>query len=139
MVIRIAKGTLAEIHAHAESTYPEECCGLLISQREKDVMTALRMKNKYPGPKKDRYDIDPLELFKADREVSRKGLTITGIYHSHPDYPATLSKFDLEHSFPWYSYIIVSVPRGRAGETRSWLPNPEHTDASEEKIEVLGD
>jgi proteasome lid subunit RPN8/RPN11 len=139
VVIRIAKRTLDEIHAHAESTYPEECCGLLISQREKEVMSMLRMKNSYPGPKKDRYDIDPLQLFKADREVAHKGLTITGIYHSHPDYPATLSKFDLEHSFPWYSYVIVSVPKGRAGDTRSWLPNQEHTNASEEKIEVLGD
>jgi proteasome lid subunit RPN8/RPN11 len=137
VVIRIARRTLDEIRAHAESTYPEECCGLLISQSEKNVISALRMRNNHPGPKKDRYDIDPLELFKADREVSRKGLTITGVYHSHPDYPATLSKFDLDHSFPWYSYVVVSVPKGRAGETRSWIPGEERKSPTEEKIEVV--
>ena len=31
-------GRLEEIHAHAESTYPEECCGLLIADRDKDVV-----------------------------------------------------------------------------------------------------
>ena len=137
MVIRIARKTLDEIRSHAESTYPEECCGLLISQSEKNVISALKMKNNFPGPKKDRYDIDPLELFKADREVARKGLTITGVYHSHPDYPATLSKFDLDHSFPWYSYVVVSVPKGHAGETRSWIPGEERRSSTEEKIEVL--
>ena len=82
------------------------------------------MRNAFSGPKHDRYHIDPLELFKADREAANRGLAIAGIYHSHPDYPATLSKFDLEHSFPWYSYVVVSVPKGEAGDTRSWLPQP---------------
>lgn len=137
VVIRIGRWTLEEIHAHAESTYPEECCGLLIAgSGSKDVVDSVKMRNAFTGPKHDRYHIDPLELFKADREVARKGLTITGIYHSHPDYPATLSKFDLEHSFPWYSYVVVSVPKGAAGDTRSWLPNEDRSSVTEEKVEV---
>jgi proteasome lid subunit RPN8/RPN11 len=138
VVIKIGRRTLEDIHAHAKSTYPEECCGLLISSRgsSKDVVDSVKMRNAFTGPKHDRYHIDPLELFKADREVARKGMTIAGIYHSHPDYPATLSKFDIEHSFPWYSYVVVSVPKGEAGDTRSWLPNEERSSVTEEKIEI---
>ncbi|MDA4117409.1 MAG: M67 family metallopeptidase [Thaumarchaeota archaeon] len=137
MVIKIGRGTLEKVHAHAESTYPEECCGLLIANDGKNVVDAVRMRNAFPGTKNDRYHIDPLELFKADREAARKGMAIAGIYHSHPDYPATLSKFDLEHSFPWYSYVVVSVPKGEAKDTRSWLPNENHTDVAEETIEIV--
>ena len=91
------------------------------------------MKNAYQGPKHDRYDIDPLELFKADRATSQRGLSIAGVYHSHPDYPATLSTFDLDHSFPWYSYVVVSVPKGKAGRHRSWIPDEDRRSASEDK------
>jgi len=137
VVIRLDRRTLEEIHAHAKSTYPEECCGLLIaSSGSKDVVDSVKMRNAFSGPKHDRYHIDPLELFKADREAARRGLTIAGIYHSHPDYPATLSKFDIEHSFPWYSYVVVSVPKGEAGETRSWLPSEDRDSVAEEAIEI---
>jgi proteasome lid subunit RPN8/RPN11 len=136
--MKIAKRVLDEVHAHAESTYPDECCGLLIADRDKQVIESVRVTNAYPGPKHDRYDIEPLELFKADRAVSHRGLSIAGVYHSHPDYPATLSAFDLEHSFPWYSYLVVSVPGGKAGDTRSWVPAEDRKVASEEKLEVDG-
>jgi len=137
VVIRLGRRTLEDIHAHAESTYPEECCGLLVAgSGSKDVVDSIKMRNAFSGPKHDRYHIDPLELFKADREAAKKGLTIAGVYHSHPDYPATLSKFDLEHSFPFYSYVVVSVPKGEAGDTRSWLPNQDHSTVAEEEIEI---
>lgn len=145
--ISITKRVLDDIHAHAEDTYPEECCGLLISGEGADALAApnskkritesIRMTNAYNGPKGDRYDIDPLDLFKADRAISQKGLTIAGIYHSHPDYPASLSRFDLEHSFPWYSYVVVSVPKGSAGDTKSWVPNEDHKSVHQEEIEIL--
>jgi len=136
MTTVIAKQVLDEIRSHAESTYPEECCGLLIADTDKRIIESMKMKNAYQGPKHDRYDIDPLELFRADRATSGRGLSIAGIYHSHPDYPASLSTFDLDHSFPWYSYVVVSVPKGNAGETKSWIPNENRKSASEDDIEV---
>jgi len=136
MTIQIAKKVLDDIRAHAEATYPEECCGLLIADARK-VSESIRMKNAYGGPKHDRYDINPMELFKADRSIAQRGLEIAAIYHSHPDYPATLSQFDLEHSFSWYSYVVISVPKGHAGDTRSWVPSDDHKSAVEERIEVV--
>lgn len=136
MTLKISERVVSEIHSHAESTYPEECCGLLIADGKKTVTESLKMRNSYEGPKNDRYSIDPLELFKADRATSQRGLTIAGIYHSHPDYPAILSRFDLEHSFQWYSYVVISVPKGKAGDTRVWIPNEDRTSASEDKMEI---
>ena len=136
MTISIARRVLDEIHAHAESTYPEECCGLLISDKSRRVTQSVRMKNAYDGSKHDRYSIDPLEMFKADRASAEMGLIIAGIYHSHPDYPATLSKFDMEHSFSWYSYVVVSVPQGKAGDTKAWIPREDRAAATEEAVEV---
>jgi proteasome lid subunit RPN8/RPN11 len=147
MTICIARNVFNEIHAHAEAAYPEECCGLLIAggaadkvsapSSRKTITESIRMKNAFEGPKHDRYNIDPLDLFKADRTISQKGLMIAGIYHSHPDYPASLSKFDLEHSFPWYSYVVISVPKGSAGDTKSWIPREDHKSVLQEEIEVL--
>lgn len=137
MTIRIAKQVFNDIRAHAEATYPEECCGLLIADGNKRILESIRMKNAFDGPRHDRYDIDPLELFRADREISQRGLEIAAIYHSHPDYPATLSKFDMEHSFPWYSYVVISVPDGHSGDTRSWIPSEDHKSVKEETVELV--
>ena len=101
------------------------------------MVDCVRMKNEYSGPKHDRYHIDPLELYRADRAASQRGLVVAGIYHSHPDYPAVLSRFDLDHAFPWYSYLVVSVGSGGTNERKSWTPNERRSGAAEEPIEVV--
>ena len=138
MATQIARKVLDEIHAHAESTYPEECCGLLIADNAKGIIESIRVVNVHLGPKHERYDIDPLELFRADRAAASRGLSIAGIYHSHPDYSAAFSAFDLRHSFPWYSYVVVSVQGGKVADTKSWTPSEDRKSAAEDKIEVSG-
>ena len=147
MILYIVREVLNEIRSHAEVTYPEECCGLLVAreatfsvpgQRAKITITeSIRMNNAYDGPKHNRYNIEPLEFYKADRVISQKGLSIAGIYHSHPNHSASCSRFDLEHSFPWYSYVIISVPQGHVGEIKSWTPREDHKSAIQEEIEIL--
>ncbi|MDG6978271.1 MAG: M67 family metallopeptidase [Nitrososphaerota archaeon] len=137
MVIRIGRRTLEDIFAHAASAYPEECCGVLIAgSGSKDVVGSVKMRNAFSGPRHDRYNIDPMELFRAGRDAAGRGLAIAGVYHSHPDHPATLSTFDIEHSFPWYSYLVVSVPGGRPGDARSWVAGRDRRSAAEEEIEI---
>ena len=138
MTTRITKRVLDEIRAHAESSYPEECCGLLIADADHRIMESVRATNAYPGVRHHRYDIDPVELFRADQTATERGLKIAGVYHSHPDHPASLSAFDLEHSLPSYSYVVVAVPSGRAGDTKSWIPSGDHRTASEDRMAVEG-
>jgi proteasome lid subunit RPN8/RPN11 len=72
----------------------------------------------------------------ADRAAEARGLDVVGWYHSHPDHPARPSEYDREHAWPWYSYIIVSVTKGVAGEMTSWRLQDDRAGYEKERIEV---
>jgi proteasome lid subunit RPN8/RPN11 len=44
------------------------------------------------------------------------------------------SRFDLEHAWPTWSYIIVSVQEGRARDLRSWEMKEDRSMFDEEEI-----
>ncbi|MDG6933163.1 MAG: M67 family metallopeptidase [Nitrososphaerota archaeon] len=121
---------------HSEEGYPEEVCGVMLSPSDTSdlVISLRRMKNSHDGPRQSRYSIDPMELYAADNEATKEGMLIVGIYHSHPDSPAKPSKFDLDHSFPWYKYVITSVVEGKVKDTRCWAMNNDRTAFMEEAI-----
>ena len=48
------------------------------------------------------------------------GAELLGFYHSHPDHPARPSQYDLDHAWPFFSYIIVSVRAGVPEDMTSW-------------------
>lgn len=129
---------LDTIRRHAEDTYPEECCGLLLGHLldgQNDVVAARRVQNRNENRRVDRYVIDPDDYRTVDREAREKGLDIVGIYHSHPDHPAEPSNTDLEQAtFPGYAYVIVSVERGTAAELTVWTLAPDRTRFLPEQI-----
>jgi proteasome lid subunit RPN8/RPN11 len=87
----------------------------------------------------NRYLISPEEMLAAEREARREGREILGFYHSHPDVPARPSQYDLEHAWPVYSFLIMSVKQGRAVEMLSWVMVEDRSRFDEEPIEVTGD
>jgi len=68
-----------------------------------------------------RYEISPLDLIRAERDAHTAGQEILGFYHSHPDHPAHWSPTDLAEAH-WLgcSYVITSVAKGSATDTRSF-------------------
>ena len=62
------------------------------------------VQNKNTERTHDRYEIEDKEFLKIDKEASKKGLQIIGIYHSHPDHPAIPSAYDTEHA--WAGILI---------------------------------
>lgn len=122
---------LDEIRRHAEATYPEECCGLLLGTYRAGanaIQRAYAVENRNEDRRVDRYVIDPTDYRAADREAGKRGLDVVGIYHSHPDHPARPSKTDLEQAtFPGYTYVIVSVENGRSSETTAWSLSPDRS------------
>jgi proteasome lid subunit RPN8/RPN11 len=112
---------------HAEVTYPSECCGLLIGLdgAERRIMEARPCQNATPDKAQARYKINPLTILETEKELAGTEKVILGIYHSHPDYPASPSKIDFRHAWPWYSYMIVSLKRGRFEEAASWRLAPD--------------
>jgi proteasome lid subunit RPN8/RPN11 len=124
MVIRLKSQHLDAIRTQGESTYPFECCGLLLGQvrdGEKRVFETYAVINaKEEGTQHNRFLISPQALLEAERYARGKQLDILGFYHSHPDAEARPSQFDLDHAWPFYSYLIVSVKEKKAGEVTAW-------------------
>lgn len=134
MILRLNSQHLAHIKAHAECTYPEECCGLLLGKSDptgKTVMEVSAMTNVWRAEsdadfgltKQRRYEISPEELLAAMKDGRTRNLEVIGIYHSHPDHPAEPSECDRQAAWQHYSYAIVSVPQGTAADLRSWSLN----------------
>jgi proteasome lid subunit RPN8/RPN11 len=86
-----------------------------------------------------RYLISPDDLLRITDELRRSSLDVLGYYHSHPDHPAAPSEFDSEHAWPWYSYIIVRVDRGRATELTSWVLEEDCLAMRQEPLEVFSE
>ena len=70
--------------------------------------------------KRNRFLIKPEEFLKGQKYAAAAGLDILGFYHSHPDHPAAPSEYDRDYAWPAYSYVIVSIKAGAAGDLRSW-------------------
>ena len=83
-----------------------------------------------------RYLIAPDDLRRLEAGVRAEGLDIVGYYHSHPDHPAAPSGFDANHAWPWYSYVIVRVDRGRGAELASWRLDDDRPTMHPEPLDV---
>lgn len=119
MALEMAKAEMERVQRHGEETYPLECCGLLLGHMDgggrRVVVEAARMRNANTESPQNRFVFDPHEHLEKQKSARARGLEIIGFYHSHPDHPARPSQFDLEHAaWPGYSYLIVSIERGRA-------------------------
>lgn len=122
-MVRLPAAHRSEISAHGEATYPLECCGFLLGSEidgVKVVAETLPAMNARDDSPQNRYLIVPDEFRRAEQLAASKELDIIGFYHSHPDVAARPSQFDRDHAWPWYSYVIVSVVKGRAVEMFSW-------------------
>ena len=121
--LRLAAAHNRQIHAHVRRAYPEEGCGVLLGRDDGGVRTVERVlpcENRGAASRTRRYLIGPEDFLAADREARGAGLDVVGFFHSHPDHVAAPSGFDLEHAWPYYSYLIVSVEQGRVVGATSW-------------------
>jgi proteasome lid subunit RPN8/RPN11 len=140
----IRQPELDALRQHGEETYPHECCGIMLGRiggGERVVEAVQRAGNTRTDSPHNRYNIDPRELVKIQRQARERGLDIVGFYHSHPDHPARWSQTDLlEAHWVGCSYVITSVEQGRATVTNSFfLAGTQEGDKrfEDERIRVL--
>src|SRR5882672_3420770 len=143
-MLRISQSNYHALRLHGEETYPYECCGVLLGTMTDDgdrVVTSIaRAGNTRTDSPQNRYNIDPKELVRIQREGRNRGEDIIGFYHSHPDHPAQWSSTDFAEAH-WYgcSYVITSVEKGKAVLTNSFeLTGSDEADKqlADEKIEI---
>ena len=128
-MLKLSQSDYLSLRQHAEETYPYECCGVLLGRFDdngaesvtKSVSHIARCGNTRADSPHNRYQIDPRELIRIQREGRERGEDIVGFYHSHPDHPAQWSPTDLAEAH-WFgcSYVITSVDKGVATITNSF-------------------
>jgi len=123
-LIYINEQVINKLLENAKSTYPFECCGILVGRNnsKKEVLEFYPVENKNRERAQDRYEIDSKTFDEIDRKAAESGSSIIGLYHSHPDHPPIPSEFDKECAYVWseYSYIIISVKGKKETEIKSW-------------------
>jgi proteasome lid subunit RPN8/RPN11 len=125
-----------QINAHVESAYPEEGAGFLIGV-EGEVKQILSLPNaREDEARHNRFLITPEEYLKAELTADRLGLSLIGVFHSHPDCPNIPSEYDREWAQPFFSYIITRVDEGKAVSSRSWRLVEDRSKYEEEEIKL---
>ena len=129
-----------QMREHLESGYPNEACGALIGKvdgADHGVMEFRGMRNVITDRPWDRYALDPLEQLRVQKDAEARGLEIVGFAHSHPDHPPVPSRFDADHAWTFYSYVVASVQKGSLREARSWRLDDAHV-FHKESLEIDG-
>jgi proteasome lid subunit RPN8/RPN11 len=121
------------IRAHGRETYPNECCGALIG-RDGEVTEAFALPNTTDEGPRRRFLVRPSDYRAAEARATDAGAELLGFYHSHPDHPAQPSQYDLDHAWPFFSYVIVSVREGEPRELRSWRLRDDRSQFDEEEV-----
>lgn len=134
-MITLTDKLLGQIYQHVRQSYPHECCGILAGKNspDKEIVSVYPVDNLNQERAHDRYEIDPKQFHKVDTQIRAQGLSVLGIYHSHPDHPAEPSEFDTQRAWEGYSYVIVAVSGGKTVLAKSWTLN-KHGRFEEEQI-----
>src|SRR5688500_3320843 len=121
--IIVTEGVRMIVENDARQTYPHECCGFLYGKEENGQRTITHaevVNNTREENRERRFEISPTDYMRAEDHAEKNDLTLLGVYHSHPDHPAIPSDYDLKRALPYFSYIIVSVKKGKIADFYSW-------------------
>ena len=136
--MKITKSAMDAVEAHGAAGYPNEICGVLVGPRGGRTATeAKRARNIIVERSRDRYEIDPADHLRIQREADNDGQDIVGYYHSHPDHPAQASRFDTERAWSGYVYVIVSVADGKPVDANAFVAERDGGPFRPEPLEVV--
>ena len=132
------------IEEEGVAAYPNECCGILVGRDVKGSRGEVRRivdrlepgRNVFAAEEQyHRFSIDPLAQLRAEKAAEAEGKLVLGYYHSHPDHPARPSEYDREHAWPFYSYVIVAIAKGKPADMTSWVLDEETEQFRRQEIE----
>jgi proteasome lid subunit RPN8/RPN11 len=137
-VLLISDDLLAQIRQHGEDAYPEEGAGFLLGsddgEQRRVTQLFLTGNAREDEARHNRYLVTPEDYLKAETTADSLGLSLIGVFHSHPDHPNRPSEFDREWAQPFFSYVITSINEGKAFESRSWRLAENRSEFEEEEI-----
>ncbi|HWO91152.1 MAG TPA: M67 family metallopeptidase [Methylomirabilota bacterium] len=133
--MKIHRPAFEAIQAHGSDGYPDEICGLMLGN-DHVVTDVRRARNIIVERSRDRYEIDPLDQIRIQREADAAGLDVIGYYHSHPDHPAQASRFDTERAWAGYVYVIVSIEKGKPVDANAFVADADGGPFHSEPLEI---
>ncbi|HXL78906.1 MAG TPA: M67 family metallopeptidase [Candidatus Eisenbacteria bacterium] len=133
--MKIQRPAFEAIQAHGSEGYPDEVCGLMLGN-DHVVTDVRRARNLIVERSRDRYEIDPLDQIRIQREADAAGLDVIGYYHSHPDHPAQASRFDTERAWAGYVYVIVSIEKGKPVDANAFVADADGGPFHSEPLEI---
>jgi proteasome lid subunit RPN8/RPN11 len=132
----VSNELVKQINSHVEEAYPEEGAGFLIGENG-EVKEILALSNaREDEARHNRFLITPEDYLKAELKADSLGLSLIGVFHSHPDCPNIPSEYDREWAQPFFSYIITRVDNGMAVSHRSWRLVEDRSKYDEEEIKI---
>ena len=136
--MKILRGAFEAIQAHGAEGYPNEICGIMVGPPGDHTVTEVkRARNIIVDRARDRYEIDPRDHVRIQREADAAGLDIIGYYHSHPDHPAQASRFDTERAWAGYVYVIVSVQDGKPVDANAFVADTDGGPFHAESLDIV--
>lgn len=108
-MLKIARGHVDAMIAHARADHPDEACGVIIGAAASDQPTRLvQMINADRSPTFFRFD--PGEQFRLYQEMDANDEEIVVVYHSHTATGAYPSRTDISLAAePQAHYVLVST------------------------------
>jgi [CysO sulfur-carrier protein]-S-L-cysteine hydrolase len=152
MTLTITEADMAELHAHARDTYPDECCGMLVERNGvEEVVRVTNMQDElhakdpaqYPRTARIAYTMGR-EAFPILEAAERGQLSLRAFYHSHPDHDAYFSAEDRKQACagwdePVYAaawQIVMSVRDGAVAVTKAFAWDASRRDYVEVPLTV---
>ena len=134
----------SSIAAHAQETFPDECCGVIFSRDGVDRVVPLKnIQNKlhaldpltFARTAIIAYAMDPLELDGVIRQAEAHGERLKAFYHSHPNHDAYFSDEDKafacpfgEPTFPDTVQIVISIYDRKVTTAKAFVWSSAKTD-----------
>lgn len=134
--------------AHAQSTYPDECCGLVLADAAggqrfvaiANVAGTGRAAGTSTRTAQDGYVMDPKSLLAA-LETGH----LVAIVHSHPDVGAYFSREDRDMAlgggdqplWPGVQYLVISLRDGIVDDARIFTWDASSVDFNEIQVPVI--
>lgn len=123
--MKLNKDVIEKIYDHALKEYPDECCGMITGNNDKQTIHMCEnLQNKMHAEDPVRFPRDARTAYFIDRTVFdniisaslKKGEAVLALYHSHAEHEAYFSEEDVaaqtvfgEPEFPDALHVVISV------------------------------
>src|SRR5512142_1551292 len=97
--------------SHGEETFPHECCGALVGRGGEATVAVPLPNTTEEGPRR-RFLVRPSDYRLAEQQASARGGELRGFWRSAPVLPPGPWQLGLDHAWPTFAYVIVSVMAG---------------------------